>query len=161
MATVSIPLTQGKFAIIDADDLPLVDGHRWYAMRNRNSYYAVRKIGAGRERRKLWLHRVILDAPEGVQVDHINGDGLDNRRANLRVCTNQQNSWNRHNTWGTSRYLGVSWDTARERWAATITVSGKLIRLGLFTDEEEAARARDAGALELVGPFARLNFPQS
>jgi len=161
VATVSIPLSQGKYALIDEEDLPLVEGHHWYAMRNRNSFYALRKVGPSCARRKIWMHRVIVNAKEDSQVDHINGDGLDNRRANLRQCTNQENGWNRHNTWGTSQYLGVSWDSSRKRWAATVTKSGKTKRIGLFDNEEDAAHARDVAAKELIGPFARLNFPES
>jgi hypothetical protein len=105
------------------------------------------------------MHRLILGAPEGVLVDHVDGDGLNNTRANLRLCTSSQNAANIKAVWGCSRYKGVSPHSASSRWQVILTYMGERIYLGLFDDEEEAARAYDRKALELRGEYAHLNFP--
>lgn len=104
-----------------------------------------------------------MQAPDGMQTDHINGDRLDNRRANLRICNGMENARNRgvsaRHIEIPSRYKGVSWERRAARWQAQIGCDGKKFHLGLFATEEEAARAYDAKARELHGDFARLNFP--
>jgi hypothetical protein len=107
------------------------------------------------------LHRIIADAPRGKVVDHINGDPLDNRRANLRVCTQAQNLANgRSHRDSTSRYRGVSWKRSEGVWRAQISVGGQRSRfLGQYRDEEAAARAYDEAARAQYGEYARLNFP--
>jgi len=106
------------------------------------------------------LHRLIVGAPVGEVVDHINGDTLDNRRSNLRVCSRAENLWNagkrRHNTSG---FKGVCFDKRDGRWYARIRAVGRVHDLGRYKTAEEAAMAYDAKAAELHGPFARLNFP--
>jgi len=104
------------------------------------------------------MHRVIL--PDAEEVDHINGNGLDNRRANLRPATGIENRRNRRRSRkNTSGYAGVSWDKVNRKWYAYITADGRMRALGRFDTAEEAALARDRAALELHGEFARLNFP--
>lgn len=93
-------------------------------------------------------------------VDHINDDGLDNRKANLRTCTNQENLRNRRkNRKGSSRYRGVHWAKKENRWCGRVAINGKRIYCGFFSSEDDAAKAVDATAIELYGRFARLNFP--
>jgi hypothetical protein len=95
-----------------------------------------------------------------LYVDHINGDGLDNRRANLRIVTAQQNNWNRRfRRTGRSKYTGVTWDGRRDKWRADIYENRRKIFLGHFAEEEEAARAYDSAAKENRGEYAVLNFP--
>jgi hypothetical protein len=108
------------------------------------------------------LHRLLLNAPPELQVDHINGDGLDNRRSNLRLATGSQNQGNsrKRRDGVTSQYRGVSWNKRAGKWQALLRREGKLQYLGYFSDEEAAARAYDAAALEQWGSFARLNFPE-
>jgi len=104
------------------------------------------------------MHRAILNAPPRMDVDHINGNGLNNTRENLRLCTRSQNMMNQRLKGGTSRFRGVSWLKGGAKWHAQVRANGKRLHLGLFTDETEAAMAYDAAARELFGDFARLNF---
>jgi hypothetical protein len=106
------------------------------------------------------MHRQILDAAEGKFVDHINHNGLDNRRANLRIVTKEQNNWNKRKYFGnySSRYKGVSRPKNCGKWRAKIFYKGKGIFMGYFDDEESAAKAYDAKARELFGEYAALNF---
>jgi hypothetical protein len=107
------------------------------------------------------MHRRILNAPDEFVIDHINYNGLDNRKANLRLATRTQN--NRHtrriNKTGSSKYKGVNWYTREKRWVAKITADGKTFPIGYFKDEIEAARAYDEAAKTYHGDFAALNFP--
>lgn len=160
--TARVALTQGQFAIIDMADCRLLGGCSWQASRDHNTWYAI-----GRERGtgiRLRMHRVILDAQPGQQVDHIDGDGLNNRRSNLRFCNHSQNQGNSHLTAGsgTSCFRGVSLQGKSRRlpWVAQIKVLGKQTYLGLFATEEEAARAYDTAAKGHFGKFAQLNFPR-
>jgi hypothetical protein len=103
------------------------------------------------------LHRFILDAPSALEVDHINGNGLDCRRSNLRLATHKQNLRNQAAHSGTSRYKGVSWNRQRNGWDAQICLNGKNRYLGRFRTEVEAAKAYNEGARLHFGEFARLN----
>lgn len=157
MDTVQIPLTRGYVALIDAADMPLVGSVGWAAQPGRSTVYAYGRYGG----RVASMHRVLLglNVGDGKHVDHINGDGLDNRRCNLRVCTNRENQHNRQHHRGTSRYKGVSWHKSGRKWIAAIMPrDGNRKYLGLFQSEESAARAYDAAARELFGEFARCNF---
>lgn len=147
--TVLITLTKGKSTIVDEADYSRVAGVNWQAHDDDGRWYAV-------SRGTLRMHRVILGAPDGVQVDHINGDGLDNRRANLRLATHRQNTLNRARRG--DGFKGVS--RRQGRWLARAGRNGQFY-LGHFGTPEEAARAYDAKARELYGAFARLNFPET
>jgi hypothetical protein len=160
-----IPLTQGQFAIVDEDDFKTLAGYKWYAMKSGRSFYAQRmKYSKKAKTRQIpvQMHREILNAPEGALVDHINHNGLDNRRANLRLATAEQNSWNRRKNPGnfTSKYKGVSWNKLARKWQARIAHKQKWIVIGFFDDEQSAAKAYDKKAAELFGEFACLNFPK-
>ncbi len=154
----AIPLTQGRYALIDTADWPIVAGRNWF-------FDARAKRGTGyvRSGTKTYLHREILGL-SGLRepdVDHINTDGLDNRRANLRTCTRSQNMANRRNLGApgtSSRYLGVSWHKKARKWSASYTLKAKSVYVGLFDSEADAARARDAAAREAFGGFATQNF---
>ena len=142
-----IPLANDRgAALIDAADLPLVLGLRW---RLHTGGYAHTSPA-------LYMHRRILDVPADVQVDHVNGHRLDNRRSNLRVATVAQQAMNRRASSATG-FKGVS--PHRGRYQARIMRDGRHRVLGCYSDAEEAARAYDAAAVELFGAFARLNFP--
>jgi hypothetical protein len=102
------------------------------------------------------MHRVILNAPKGLMVDHINHDTLDNRKENLRIVTNQQNTFNQKLKNHSSKYKGVTWNSNSEKWCARIR-HNKPIYLGLFKDEKEAGMAYNEGAKKYFGEFALLN----
>lgn len=155
-----VELNGGHVALVDAADLERVAAHTWYALVTPRTVYAVRTPANGR---RIRMHRELLDAPDGVDVDHKNGDGLDNRSENLRLTTragNARNAAKRRSTTRelTSRFKGVFWDKSRRRWVATIRHDGRTVRLGRFLDEESAARAYDAAALRHFGRFARTNL---
>jgi hypothetical protein len=160
-----IPLTQDKFAIVDAEDYERFREYKWYAKKGYSTYYAgsgMRFFKDGKYagvKQKL-MHRLITNAPKGMMVDHINHNGLDNRKSNLRVCTREQNSHNlRPYRGGSSKYKGVSRHKRDGVFEVNIRHKRKLIYLGRFKDEVEAAKAYDKKADELFGEFAFLNFP--
>ena len=152
-----ICLTRGLHAIVDAEDYEWLSRHKWHVTPSPRSgtFYARRRRGKG----ALLMHREIMNAPEGMVVDHINGNGLDNRRCNLRICTQGENCRNscKHSD-GKSRFIGVH--RHRDKWEAIVTHERKEHYGGSFADEVEAARARDRLALKYHGPYARLNFPE-
>lgn len=117
-------------------------------------------VAATVEGRVQYLHRLILAAPNGFDVDHVNGDRLDNRRSNLRVATRSQNLANRGQRVG-KRFKGTSWRKDVAKWAAYGSVQNKTVALGCFFSEEDAAAAYDRWAVATHGEFARLNFPQA
>lgn len=164
--TREIPLTKGKVALVDDDDYEALNKFNWCAFRVKTGdYYAVRSssISGGQSRRTILMHREIANAPAGLEVDHINGVTLDNRRANLRLATKSQNAANRRKKKPStsSQYLGVTWHTLRGKWAARITVNWEHRHLGLYVDEREAALAYDRAARQYRGEFAVLNFPEA
>jgi hypothetical protein len=130
-----------------------------------NGYYAKRMEGQHRtgNARAVYMHRVILGLQDrSLMVDHINRDGLDNRRENIRIATAQQNCMNRrYERKSASGFRGVTWNKNCQRWQAAIKSNGKQRHLGLFSDAIEAAHVYDDHARNLFGEFARLNFPQS
>lgn len=149
-----VSLSGGKFAIVSDCDFPKVNRYKWSADRNG---YAVRMVQDGSRRRKVLMHRFILDAPAGAEVDHANGDKLDNRRSNLRLATKSQNNANRGPYTGT--YKGVSWHKRDRRWQSQIRINGSQRHLGTFADPVSAALAYDRAARAAWGEFAYLNFP--
>jgi hypothetical protein len=154
----TIPLTQGKVALVDDEDYEWLSRWKWYAILNGHTWYAARKDCSGDRPRAVSMHRQIMGEPEG-KVDHIDGDGLNNQRGNLRLATDPQNLWNSRKRRGSSKFKGVYWTKRNKRWRAAITHLGVKKHLGYFDSEEAAARAYDRAAKEFFGPFARLNFP--
>jgi hypothetical protein len=152
-----IPLTQGRFAIVDAEDYDRLSKHKWHVLKCHRTEYA----GSYQDGKYILMHRVLLNAPAGLLVDHRDGNGLNNRKANLRLCTHQENIYNQRPRLGaTSRFRGVCWRKTRRRYEARIQKDGKRYSLGSFADEIEAAVAYDIKAMELFGEFAYLNFPK-
>lgn len=130
-----IELTQGKFALIDPDDLIKIGQYKWYLMNG----YAATQIN----KKKVYMHRLINNTPEGFETDHINGDKLDNRKENLRSVNKQQNGFNRgKNKNNTSGYKGVSFDKSKKKYLAHIKMDGKLYFLGRYETAIKAYLAR-------------------
>lgn len=159
-----INLGNGHNAIVDLEDLPRLSEKRWRAKKRHNTYYAIYGLkGKQRGQIRYMHHMVIGKAPEGMEVDHINGNGLDNRKINLRFCTHKENirAGRKANPKATSRYKGVTWDVNRKKWHVSIKgLDGRRIFLGRFDSELDAANAYDKKAVELFGDFAYLNFPK-
>lgn len=157
--TSAILLSNGDLCFVDDDWHPMLSCVNWNICTNRWTSYAVHRERYGQGRRHIVaMHRLILDAGPGEVVDHINGNGLDNRRVNLRIVTTHENNLNRFkNTRGSSQFKGVTW--AKERWQAQIKLHGQMYYLGRFESEIEAARAYDLAARKLFKEFAKLNFP--
>ncbi len=156
-----IPLTQGKYAIVDDEDFEGLSKYKWYALKGHKTYYAVRGVHRNKKRKMIFMHREILGLQpnDGTATDHINHNGLDNRRCKIRICTHAQNTHNRlPYKMFTSKYKGVSWDRTTKKWRAKIMFNYKNIHLGFFEDEIEAAKAYDKKAKELFGEFAYMNF---
>ena len=151
---IEIALTHGKVAVIDDEDLPLVVGLHWQAKPGAGGKWYARHVSRTSEGFwSVYMHRLILDAE---QVDHVNGDGLDNRRQNLRLATAHQNNRNRA-PGGSLGYKGVTLTKATGRYRAVIRVEGQLKHLGYFTTPEQAALAYNSAARAFFGEFARLN----
>lgn len=148
-----IELTQGKRAIVDDADCDMLMQHKWYAVNNNNHWYASTRL---RNRGGIIpMHRLLLDIPQGIECDHINHDGLDNRRSNIRPCTTSQNQQNRLLIFGSSKYKGVSWK--RGAWEAGIRKDGKWSYLGRYETEDDAALAYNLYAMTLFKEYACLN----
>lgn len=152
-------LTQGKVAVVDDADYESVSQFQWHAIKKVNCWYAGGPRNVDKHRR-ICLHHFIMCPPDGCRIDHIDGNGLNNQRHNLRVCTHQQNLFAfRHKRKGTSsKYRGVAWNRQISRWVAYIQPDGKKHHLGYFDSEEDAARVYDAAARKFFGDFVSLNF---
>ena len=159
-----LPLSQGKFALVDDDDFKRMNKHKWCCTNNRGTFYAIRTLNATAKRPKrktFFLHREILRAKKGQTVDHRNGNGLDNRKRNIRICTQQQNTFNKRNDQGSKcEYKGVTWSNESNKWKVRICVDGKSIYLGVHFCIVKAAKIYDEAAVKYHGDFARLNFPK-
>lgn len=152
-----IPLTQGFTALVDDDDFERLLESKWHY---DGKGYASRNIKKGSGVcSSISMHVQIMCSVGGLAVDHINGNGLDNRRKNLRLVTGTQNQQNQKpNRCGcSSQYKGVCWNKARRKWQATIKVDKKLRHLGCFERETDAALAYNAAATKYFGKYARLN----
>lgn len=163
MDYVEIPLNSIKYpglkAIIDKEDYDRVNDLPWHPEVSRTTVY-VRTSRNSKTPNKS-LHRFIMNAKPGQVVDHINFNGLDNRKANLRFCSVKENAdHSRKYRDSTSNFKGVSWQMSAQKWRAQIQAEpGRLLYLGSFIDETEAAKVYDQKAKELFGEFAVLNFP--
>ena len=160
-----IPLTQGKFAIVDNEDYIYLSKLKWHIQKVKGLIYAKNCVylGGGRNNQRsenTFMHRLIMGASKGQQIDHINGNGLDNRKCNLRFCTQMGNNRNaRCRTPKSSKFKGVCvQNRIKKPWQASITVDYKQRWLGSYATQEEAAKAYDAAARKYYGEFACPNF---
>ena len=152
-----ITLNHGKTAIVDNDTYEQLCKFKWFALKKPSTgkWYAVRSENG----RRVFMHRQLLNAPPGMQVDHANGDGLDNRKSNLRLATSAQNNRNRDKTKRNSTgYKGVSRQKGRRKFRAQIQVNGKAIYLGWYDSPRDAALAYDRAVRKYHGEFGCTNF---
>ena len=151
-----VPLTKGYEAVIDAADAQFVGGWNWFAkVKSRTVYVRRNDFSSGRQITVL-LHRVLMDAQDGQDIDHRDGNGLNNQRINLRIATKSQNMHNqRLRSDNVSGFKGVYWNKAERKWAAAIKLHGKQRHLGCFQTPELASAAREAASTELHGEFGR------
>lgn len=152
-----IAITKGKWVQIDAEDYARIAPLKWQAVSpNGINYYARRTVQEDLKIKNVYMHNLILGIED--QIDHKNGDGLDNRKENLRICTQSQNRMNcRKGQNQSSKYKGVSWHKKNKRWRAYIQVNGKKIALGNHVSEELAAKAYNDAAEKHFGEWACLN----
>lgn len=145
-----IPLTRGQHAIVDEEDYANLIGWNWYAEKSENTYYAVRTFHIDGKKVNMRMHRVVNNTPDGLFTDHINGNGIDNRKCNLRAVTHQDNMINCAR-WkaGSSKYRGVSWHKHSKKWYAQITVDYKNLYIGAFATEYDAHIAYEAKRIEV------------
>jgi len=158
-------MAQPKYTKVDQADYERLRGYEWFAKKANKCFYArgcVADNKTGKEK-MLYMHQMVIKVPDGMVVDHINHDGMDNRKANLRAATRAQNMRNRKkfaNSSG-SKYKGIYFRKRTRKWEAMITFERKKIFLGCFRSEIEAAKAYDRAAMKYHGEFASLNFPES
>ena len=156
----AIPLTKGFHAIVDAEDYDWLMQRKW-CFRDGYAAKTIHSSGSGKNRksRTIKMHRIVNNTPDGMSTDHINGDKLDNRKCNLRVCTHRQNLSSQKKQDGrSSKYKGVSLSKENGKWIAYIKVNQVKKHLGCFTSEEDAARAYNTAATKYFGEFAKLNI---
>ena len=150
-----IQLTQGQVALVDDEDFEALSQSKWWANKDRNTFYAYRWIKVDGKGIAQSMHNAILN---GKGIDHIDKNGLNNQKSNLRFCTISENAMNQRKQRNTSSiYKGVCIDKPYGKWRSHIRINGKAIDLGSFTSEVEAAKAYNAKAIELFGEFANLN----
>ncbi len=158
-----IKLSQRKYALVDDEDYEYLNQWKWCVCKRKKTSYAIGLIKINGCRTQVLMHRLIMNTPPIMETDHIDHDGLNNQKSNLRNCTKQQNAWNRQAT-GSSKYRGVSVYFVTHKHciskyiAAHISVNSKSVHLGHFKTEEDAARAFDQAAKKHHGEFANLNF---
>lgn len=156
-----IRLTHGVVAIVDDELYPSLSQFKWYAQKSASgSFYAARNIPQHHRRRKtIYMSREITGCPDGFDVDHANGNTLDNRRENLRICTRSQNKANAPRYANNkSGFKGAFWNKTAKQWSAQICIHQKIIHLGCHPTREAAARAYDEAAKRYFGQFAKTNF---
>ncbi len=151
--TIRYALPCGRYTLIDHGDLGKLDGRNWFSDIRKNTVYVRGREPGGK--RHVYLHSIIV----GGTADHINGDGLDNRRSNLRLCTQKQNCLNAGRKRTHKRFKGTYYDSRRGKWWAQIYIGGKSFFGGYHDSEEDAARSYDSLAIKHHGEFARLNCP--
>jgi hypothetical protein len=154
-----IPLTKGYVAIVDDEDYERLISYSWQAKPNKDGFkaYAVRK----RNKKLEFMHRVIMCVNDSdIHIDHINGDTMDNRKSNLRICSRSQNGGNRvrNRSMSSSKYKGVNFHKRDKLWTARINKNGKSMWLGYFNNEIDAAKAYNKAAEEVFKEFAKLNI---
>lgn len=160
---MKIPLTQDMWAIVDDEDYETLKKHKWYAYKSGNTYYARRNTWIGKKKQTaIQMHREVMGCGsyDGTVVDHINFNGLDNRKENLQVVPHSINIHRRKKQKNnTSGYVGIYWKKKKKYWEANIRIGHKLVYVGCSKDPAEAAKMRDRAVLNVYHENAILNFP--
>lgn len=153
-----IPLTQGYSAMVDDEDFEWLMQWKWRASVKSNTVYAITGIKCDGRRTSMLMHRAILRVTDSkIDVDHGDGNGLNNRRENIRPCTHAQNLANSGSRGGSSKFKGVCWSKGNNRWSAAINIGGRIKHIGYFEKEEDAARSYNQFAEKHHKGFAQLN----
>lgn len=154
-----IELTQGYFALVDNEDFEYLNQFAWNIRIVKNTQYAKRSDKINKKATTIQMHRQIMNCQKNMMVDHINGNGLDNRKCNLRICTRSNNlmNSNKPKSKATSKYKGVNRSKSSLKWRAEIRLNTKGIYLGTFNTEKDAAIAYNNAAIKYFGEFAKLN----
>lgn len=148
-----IELTKGKRAVVDDEEYDTLNAFKWYAQKGGINFYACRRSYG----KLIFMHRSIMCTPKGMETDHINGDSLDNRRVNLRICTSSENHMNRgKNHRNTSGFKGVSFHKKNKKWIARISIHGKYKHLGIYSTPNLAYEAYCDACLAHHGEFANI-----
>lgn len=150
-----ITLTRGLVTLVDDEDYELLNSMKWYAEKYTHTFYARKRIN----NKLVSMQNYLLGVSSPLRVDHIDGNGLNNQRNNLRVCTHRQNMLNvgKRRINPTSKYLGVHYDKSRGRWMVSIGINYKCVHIGRYDSEIEAALAYNEAAKKHHGEFAKLN----
>jgi hypothetical protein len=152
-----IPLSQGKFALVDDADFEALNQYKWCTNKIKNTFYALRNTRQAGVKKTIMMHREIMQTPKGMDTDHRDGDGLNNQRSNLRICTHSENLRNvKKDKDNTSGFKGVSWHSGAKKWKASIMTDGKETYLGIFTLKVDAYKAYCEACVKYHGEFARL-----
>jgi len=158
-------MAQPQYAKVDPADYERLRGYEWFSKKGTRNFYAVRRAKGpkGSKLATIYMHHELIDVADGLLIDHVNQDSMDNRRANLRGATRAQNIRNRKkfSNSSVSKYKGICRYKNQNRWIARIMFEKKRIHLGTFRSEIDAAKAYDRAAIKYHGEFASLNFPQS
>jgi len=153
-----IVLTQGKVALVDDEDFSYLNQYKWYAVKAEGRYYARRALPkVGEKQDHILMHQALLKCPKGKETDHVDGNGLNNKRGNIRPCNHHENLMNKKGHGKTSIFKGVSKRKTLRRFRAQIELNGKSIHLGYFDTAIEAAIAYNETAKKLFGEYAKLN----
>jgi hypothetical protein len=158
MIDISTPKYPNSFTMVDDEDFDILNKHKWHIAKNSKTWYAQRNVYKPKHG-MIFLHRQILNIPDGMFIDHIDGNGLNNQKANIRVCTKAENCRNaRIRGDNTSGYKGVSFHKPTKKWSASIQADKKQKHIGLFQSPQEAAFAWNIAAKEMHKDYAKLNM---
>lgn len=148
----TIPLTQNKIALVSDEDFEELSKYKWHLHTTKFGDYA------RTSNPKRYMHTFLMNPGHGYEVDHQDGDGLNNQRSNMRICTSSQNKANQKvRSDNVSGFKGVSWDKSREKWLAQTHYKGKYKYIGRFANKLEAVNAYNTTVIELFGDFAKVN----